>query len=562
MARHPLRRILALLCGPRGKTVAVGAAALGIWLFAWTAGTLPTLGDEARHYRRAINYYEAPLAAFRVTHDPAYPSEGPGRIVYPDPALWHQGLALAWKAVGRPSLVLAQLYHVVFFVALVVLAFLVGRELSGARAGAWTAALVATVPLNILLAMTFYAEVPMLAWMAGGVYAVLKRRPAWAGAAFAGALLTKQITAVVLIGPLALAAFLLLGTTWRQRAARGAVAGAVFALLILPDLLWRYEHFGQPFILRITSRPPYSPVLERAFEVLPSVERTAVPLGIHDPLLTALVLGATGLVAFGGVVFGGLGAIVRAIGLGAVAWRTAGPGAAARTLADDRSRIVWVAAVPALLYALVFFLMMPHAYDLRYLQPLALFGAWLAAPVLAGVAWPGPSPWPRRLPQFAVAALAVLAVAQAALVPAAVRARRTLDPKVADAYAWIRTHTEPDARIMYLEESLTALTGRPIFWTACVPRFIFGAAEVNQVRLWAFLELDYLAIHPTRRIDIHDPAVEPMGFPRPWIASLGQRPYIERVYPEGELRSTAGHFLLYRIDYGKVPAEWLDGRTR
>jgi len=146
---------------------------------------------------------------------------------------------------------------------------------------------------------------------------------------------------------------------------------------------------------------------------------------------------------------------------------------------------------------------------------------------------------------------------QAIAVPPVIHSQRDLGPEIEEAFQWIRHHTPPEARIQYLEENLTAATGRPIVWAALGPYVIFRIDEAEQMRILKYLDISYIAIHPTRRCDTCDPLRVPIAYPRPWIRTLEGRPYLERVYPKGDLPDTEGRFLLYRIDYDKVPREWL-----
>jgi hypothetical protein len=74
-----------------------------------------------------------------------------------------------------------------------------------------------------------------------------------------------------------------------------------------------------------------------------------------------------------------------------------------------------------------------------------------------------------------------------------------------------------------------------------------------------FLHTEYIAIHPTRQCQSSSPSEVPTAYPRPWVRSLATRPYLTLVYPPGGGPAREGEFLLYRIDYDKVPEEWLAG---
>jgi len=147
-------------------------------------------------------------------------------------------------------------------------------------------------------------------------------------------------------------------------------------------------------------------------------------------------------------------------------------------------------------------------------------------------------------------------VVQIIAVPIYIHATRRLSPETTRAFAWIREHTPPRAKFLYLEANLNTLTGRPFVWAAAFPHYLFEVPEPEQMRLLYFLGVEYIAIHPTRQCDTVEQGAEPTAYPRPWVRSLETRPYLERVYPPGGPQALEGQFLIYRIDPTKVPAEW------
>ncbi len=212
--------------------VALATAGICAYLAAWTIGSRPIIGDEARHFRRAANYWTAldqthSLRDFlamiwRVDHDPAFAKEGPGAVPYYDACLWHMGLALFWRVVGYTSLVGAQLYHASFVFLLGIATYLSGRALGGHRTGLWAWGLALTIPMNVLFGMAFYQEMPLLAFTAAAMACVLSGRGLRAAAGLGAALglalaamfLTKSPVASVLIPPILVAAILRPGDTW------------------------------------------------------------------------------------------------------------------------------------------------------------------------------------------------------------------------------------------------------------------------------------------------------------------------------------------------------------
>ncbi|MGB2754315.1 MAG: hypothetical protein WBD52_01000 [Phycisphaerae bacterium] len=161
---------------------------------------------------------------------------------------------------------------------------------------------------------------------------------------------------------------------------------------------------------------------------------------------------------------------------------------------------------------------------------------------------------------FRRAALWILVLAMAGqllTVPPAVRHLRRLPPQTEADYEWIRRHTPPDSRFLYNQESLVALTGRPVVWAAAIPRYIFSTGEREQTRVLRYLQVQYIAIHPTRRIKDWTPDVEPTGYPESWLETLPGHPYLERVYPPGQSPPPANRFVIYRIHYDRMPQEWI-----
>ncbi|HUX02412.1 MAG TPA: hypothetical protein VMY35_15720 [Phycisphaerae bacterium] len=549
--------------------VALATAGVCAYLAAWTIGSRPILGDEARHFRRAANYWTALdqthslrdflAMTWRVDHDPAFPKEGPGAVPYYDASLWHMGLALFWRVVGYTSLVGAQLYHASFVFLLGVATYLAGRALGGHRAGLWAWALVLTIPMNVLFGMAFYQEMPFLAFTAAAVACVLAGRGlrsaaglgAALGLALAAMFLTKSPVASVLIPPILAATILRPGDTWAARLLRTAVALAVGLALLVPDMLWHMEHFGQPLMIRYYATPLSFPGLD-----LPSPKMSAVPLSIGNPVAVLEMFGASGLVA---AVLG------SAIAVYAV-WRSAGDFVrdllrrrlrALARLPDSLGAWTLLAALPLGAYLAAYVVMLRRAYDVRYLHPATLMLCLLAARPLSrlplrraeGGRWIG----------RAAAIVLLLAMAgQLLSVPPTVWWKlRRLPPETEAAYTWIRLHTPEDARILYNEESLMAMTGRPLIWAAAVPRYLFSTTERNQARVLRYFEVQYLAIHPTRRIADWSPDIEPTGYPESWLKTLPDRPYLERVYPPPGQDSRENDFLLYRVDYDRIPAEWI-----
>jgi len=533
--------------------VVLATVVLCAYLVAWTLDSEPTIGDEARHFRRAVNYFETPLPHFRTDHDPAYPIEGPGAIPYFDACLWHQGLALLWKLLGHASLPVAQIYHAAFVFMLAMFTYLAGRSLYGHRGGVWAWALVLTIPMNILFGMIFYQEIPLLAFTAMAIVCILHGRPVWLGIAMAAMFLTKSPVAAALLPTLLVAAFLKVGDTWRRRLLRTALALAVASLVLLPDVLWHLAHFGRPFMLTYSGSPLSFMVYD-----LPSPKMSAVPMSILNPLAVLSMLGVSGLVV---AVLGSAMALRdtgRAVLAVATDGRKRGLLAAIRSLPDSVPASALVGALPFLGFVFVYVYRLRRAYDVRYLDAATLMACLLAGGFLAQLslrkAKNAGRPWLVRAALW----LLVLAMAgQFLAVPFFVRQLRQLPPETEAGYEWVRKNTAPTDPFLYNQESLVAFTGRPVLWAAAIPRYFFSTTEREQTRILRYFQIQYIAIDSTRRLDNWTPDIEPLGFPVCWLRTVPGRAYLERVYPSPEGDALANIFIIYRVRYDRIPPEWI-----
>jgi hypothetical protein len=546
-ARPPLtaRQLVAVLAA----TLAVCALLLG-----WTIGQQPILGDESHHFHKAVSFFEAPWSEMRLDHDPAYPASGECAIRYWDASLWHLGLATIWKVLGQPWPFAAQLYQVAFLLMLGLLTFLAGRELYGTAGGWWAWALVMSLPMNLLLGMVFYLELPAAAMTALAVYAILRRRPLLLAFGLAGMFYMKIPSAAVLVGPLALAAAFYLGDTWRRRVGRTALAFSAAFLLLLPDLVWRMAHFnGQPLIFY----EDLAPLPQWICAQLPPSQEGAIPMNILDPVMAVGTLGLPGLVALVAAAAWGGWLLGRALLGMARRVRSAGLRAMPAAMLEGLHAEVLVAAIPLLAFIVAYAVLLRINHDVRYFYPAMFFACLLGGGLLARanpLGYLGPC---RRLAQVAAGLLLLAMIGQTLTTPFIIHQRRTLPPGVAAGFGWIRQHTPPGARIIYPEFNLVTLTGRPIIWAVLVPRYFFSVSEPQQMRLLIYLDVQYIALPPNRFVAKAMPTTESMGYPIDWARSLSQRPYLTRVYPDHAVEPESGEFVLYRIDRDRIPPEWL-----
>lgn len=275
------------------RLVALATLAVCGYLLAWSIGTLPVLGDEAQHYRRAQVYYDTGFPPYRATHDPAYPVKGYCSIQFYDASLWHLALAALWRALGHPSFLAAQVYHLVYFFAFALFSYLTARRFYGRAAGLWGWALAVTTPMNLLFGTLFYLEIPALAFTMAAVYFLVRERAVLMGLALAGLATTKITSAAVLTPPILGAALLTMGPTVWRRLFRTALAAGVCLAAMLPDMLWRHGQFGSYLLLRDTTTA-------LGFQInyeIAAPKQTAIPFSILDPVVDLYMFGVAGIFA-------------------------------------------------------------------------------------------------------------------------------------------------------------------------------------------------------------------------------------------------------------------------
>ena len=535
--------------------VAIGTAAVCVFLFVWTIGSGPNLGDEAHHWRRATVCFETASSEGRLMSDPAYPPQGQSAIRYFDSAGWHLALAMLWKAVGRPSLAIAQAYQLGYVFAVMIFTYLAGRQLYGRIGGLWAWALSLTMPLNLLLGSAFYMEVPVAAMIAAAAYSVVSRRALLLGLALAGMFYLKLASASVLAPPLVLAALLGMGDTWRQRLGRTALALGIGVVCFLPDMLWRWEHFGR-LLMYIE---PIQQFQLNLMAALPPTKKSAIPMYLFDSVMAVETFGVPGLLALVAALAWSVWALAAVCARVVQHARSAGLQSTLGRVTDLVPADVLVAALPLVFYTAAFAALMRVAYDARYFHPATVFAFILAGGMLARArlfSQSGRLRWPARAAGFV---MVIAMAAQTALTPPYVQPMRILPIPVVAGFEWIKANTAPHARIMYPEFNLTATTGRPIMWAAVYPRFLLNKPEEDQGCILYYMRVDYIAIHPSRFIDKAEPDTEPRGYPKSWVRSLRERPYLTQVYPAEPRRAEeGGEFVVYRVDRDKIPPAWLN----
>lgn len=142
------------------------------------------LGDEPVHYRIASLIYETKT---RPVSDPSIHNRPCNTEV-----LWHYTLAGLWWINGEKSVPIAQGYQASWYFLLVLLTYLLGRELYQAEGGLYGAIVVATMPITTGYTIMLSNEVPAFTFIVLAFWMLTRRHLLLAGVALGLAILTKR----------------------------------------------------------------------------------------------------------------------------------------------------------------------------------------------------------------------------------------------------------------------------------------------------------------------------------------------------------------------------------
>jgi asparagine N-glycosylation enzyme membrane subunit Stt3 len=131
------------------------------------------VGDEVYHYRFAKDIYQA---GKRVAFDPVYSTGNPPGYFYNSEPLWSGLLAILCRLLGNISFPIAQIYHTFYYLFLILLTYLLGKQIYGKREGLFAALLIASAPMVVSFSILFYLDVPGTAVAALSLLLLLKKR--------------------------------------------------------------------------------------------------------------------------------------------------------------------------------------------------------------------------------------------------------------------------------------------------------------------------------------------------------------------------------------------------
>ena len=439
-----------------------------------------SLGDESHHYRFAQNIY---TEGKRVPFDPLYESGNPPGFFNNDPPLWHLILAFLWKVTGGVCQVTAQIYHVLFFVLLGWLTFLLAKETVGEKERWFPSLVIATVPMVVSFSTLFYMDVPMTVFTTLSFYFILKKRYIEAGLASGLAYFTKLNSVFFFPG------FLFLIIWHNRKKTWNLVRNVTFFILpilmiYILDLYWRK--------LNITSEMDTIgwQYISFRFSLAFSGGRWREYLNSYltNPLDLVKYLGLGFLL----LMFFHFFRIRR--------W-------------DRKASVLWI---PVLCYLLFFLIIFGMETDIRYLLPILPFLIVLFTPSFLsfGKTW-----------RFIMIALCILQFASTTYY---VQKKRLILPEVREGFEHIKQNVPERALILYPEENLLIYGQRRMIWSAVqsyrpgekgLYLLLFGTNVKETGDLLKANNIDYILIKKSRIFNDQSEH-HTGGYPRSFVEKL------------------------------------------
>ena len=440
------------------------------------------LGDEAHHYTFAKGIYEA---RYRILSNPIYAPYPKLDYFYSDVPLWHGMLAGLWWITGYPSAILAQGYQVLYFLLLTVSSYFLGRRLFGEVAGEMGMMLSLSAPVVAAFSILLYLDVPVAAWTMFSLWMFHKKKWVYAGIG-AGAMLLTKINGLLLAPAFVILFFFYFESKWIDKIKAILLFGLPVIIINLPELYFRKTHFG--FFYYIA--PKYIP-------------KEGPPVILFEP--SSLYQQPGNLIFYFGIAIW--------IGLGLYLWKK-------RFGREDV--FLWV---PIGVYLIIFPLFFHYSFPVRNLSPILVPLALLGGKGLAS--------WVGKRKRIAITGLCLL---QFLVVSGNVYLKRQIPAGIKGGYAYINSHTSPNAVFLYPEENLVLYTGRPIVWSHIIemPKLFWQAGEEETRDILKKYEVSYVAIKKDRIYN--DQFIRHTGgYPRSFVEKLPKQGFLRLVFDNLDL---------------------------
>jgi 4-amino-4-deoxy-L-arabinose transferase-like glycosyltransferase len=321
--------------------------------------------------------------------------------------------------VGGISQAVAQVYHVLFFILLVWLTFILGKERTGERKRWYPALIVATVPMVVSFSTLFYMDVPMTALSTVSFYLILRKRYIEAGVSSGLAYFTKFNSGFFLPG------FLLLIFRNERKKFWPLLRSLTFFFLpilaiYLPDASWR--ELNIPSHMNTIG---WSSLSWRITDIAAGTK--------NKEYLNSYLTNPIDLVKYFGLVF------LFLLFLHFFRFRKW----------DRKEAVYWI---PVISYLFAFMVVFGFESDIRYILPIVPFMVVLLIPSLLSLG----KKW-----QVVIIGICILQFISTTYY---VHQKRQIPPEIVEGFEYIRQNVAENALILYPEENLLIYGQRRMIW--------------------------------------------------------------------------------------------------
>lgn len=456
------------------------------------------LGDEVFHYRFAKDIYRE---GKRVAFDPLYESGQPPGYYYIAAPFWHFALVSIWEVMGRISFPIAQIYHTGYYVALILLTFLLGETLYNKKIGLVSSFIVATVPMVVSFSIIFYMDIPACAFTVLFLLLFFKEHYWWAGLCIGLMYLTKRnacflipIIPLMIIFKYKKNLFRSIGTCIRMFIPASAI--------ILWDVLWRINNissfYKQPnFHTGMTWKEMIANLgLDSSF-IVDFVETNKQFISKNSG--NSVLLNPTDVVKYLGVAF------LILMFLYFIKRRF-----------EKKDFWLWAPIVSYIIFYVFFFGLNS---DIRYLSPVIPLLCIFISKAFISIK-------NSSLKKFIIG----LCIIQLVSTCIYVYSKRQLSEEEKQAFQYVKENIPDNCLIMYPEFMLLEQTDKTFVWGTCYfwPYFFWGDEKDKKVVIERN-DLHYIIIKRTRVYD--DSQTRHLGgYPKSFIEELPTLPFVNCIY--------------------------------
>jgi len=397
--------------------------------------------------------------------------------------------------IGGISKVTAQLYHALYFVLLLIGTYLLATEMYDSKRALYAMFLVGSVPLLVALSIILHLDMPVTALLTICFLMLIKEKYIWAGLFLGLSFLAKRNVLFLFPG---IVGYICFGSKeqLKQKLMHLFLLGAVFILVISPDLYFRAEHFGSASLLHnIPADWSISPIEEFSKATYPS---KSIPYDCSNILYAPRVL----VRDFGPLLLGSVGLYLLRKKYG-------------------RKDCLLLCTVLSYIFFSIFFFW--PILSLRYFFPIIPFLAILGSGSFVLIK----KKWLKYALIFACIAQFCVAAGYTFL-------QRRIPSPVKQAYEFTRENTPADARIMCAKNALSLHAERIAMWAtyaslAEMPYLFWNADEKEALEILGRYKIGYIFVEKDRIYD--DQKVSHLGgYPQSFLTKFSTWPSFKLVF--------------------------------